>query len=392
MSRFNDGTWFELKRLMLEIVEIDRVDEYAVEVTVPRPEELLLGMVEVGAANKVEVEDSGLEVNNVSLRVVEFGVEEYGELEIELRRLLLGRVEESGLDAVILELPELLAGNSELELVRLLILGDPADDARLEVEAIWLRVVLDEMENIELVLALLLLDLKAEDLGPGLAGIVVARLELAALELATLVLEGAKDDVWLELAETKLPDDVDVRLGDGELGLASVLMEVETGYIWLELAASVLDDIGNPRLELGPLLFNTAELDIVRPELEGTEEDVWPELRRLSVDALLGAALALVTLLLEDPTDNMGLGLALLLLDNTVNDPVDDADVELLDDIAVELAVLDDPALELEVLLLANPVDEVGLGPAPVLLRSPIENVELKLPVLLPDEDAELEI
>ncbi|KAL2046192.1 hypothetical protein N7G274_001639 [Stereocaulon virgatum] len=155
----------------------------------------------------------------------------------------------------------------------------------------------------------------------------------------------------------------------------------------------------------------------------------------------------------------MGLRLALLLLDNTINDPVDDADVELLvlslddaglgvrcvsldedirnvgfglsllllddttselvrlelevvknevwldverlpevvpddmiNDIASELAILDDPALERVVLLPENPVDEVGLGPALVLLRTSIEDVELELPMLLPDEDAEVKV
>ena len=163
------------------------------------------------------------------------------------------------------------------------------DDARLEAEAIWLEVIVDEMENIELELALLLLDIRAEDVGPELAGTVVARLELAALELTTLVLEGAKDDVWLELVKRKslddvvgdANDDVNVRLGDGAVELASILVEVETGDIWLELTALVLDDTGKPRLELGPLLLEIAELDVVRLELEGTEEYVWPELGRL---------------------------------------------------------------------------------------------------------------
>ncbi|KAL2046191.1 hypothetical protein N7G274_001638 [Stereocaulon virgatum] len=182
-------------RLMLENVELGRVDEYADEDTVPRSKELLLEMVELGAVDEVKTEDSGVEVNNVLLGGVEFGVEEYGEFEIELRRLLLGRIEESGLDTITLELPELPAGDSKLEIARLLILGDPADDVGLEVEVTWLEVIVNEMEKIELELALLLLDLRTEDVGPVLAGIVVARLELAALELATLVLEGAKDDI-----------------------------------------------------------------------------------------------------------------------------------------------------------------------------------------------------
>jgi hypothetical protein len=153
------------------------------------------------------------------------------------------------------------------------------------------------------------------------------------LRLALLLLDNTINDPV---------DDADVELlvlslDDAALGVGSVLLDVDIKDVGLEPALLLLDN-------------TTSEL--VRLELEVVKNDVWLDIERL--------------------------------LEVIANDVIND--------IAGELAVLDDPAVELVVLLPGIPVGEVGLGPAPVLLRSSIEDVELELPMLLPDEDAEVEV